>query len=114
MSEAVSAQTLRKRKSRAAQEAKGFDRLDVVLGQSVVQDLDALLVARGGWSGQYDKTEYINSLIRADRARLDQQLTAPGACPLCLKALPAGCGGEFKTDVACAGWVLDKALKVPV
>ena len=75
------------------------------------QQLETLRIARAGSGEPYSADEYISALIRRDwerwleqEAELKQQI-----CQNCDCALPEGCGGTFKGEIAC--WQTWKVIK---
>ena len=97
----VSAATLRKRKERERKKAQGIGIIEVTLSKSQRQALDNNRAMRGGVRGEYDRDEYISTLIEQDSRRLAEQLNALGSCGKCGSALPGGCAGLFKGDQQC-------------
>ncbi|MGY3942170.1 hypothetical protein [Aeromonas tecta] len=104
--------TKRKQEQRARRAALGIKRVEVELSERERQQLDHLRIARAGAGEPYTADEYISTLIRRDWERwLEQQAElASQICPNCEYALPEGCSGTFKGEVACWHTNGDKAL----
>lgn len=103
---------VRQAKHRAKMAAEGVEEVRPELCASTLAMLDELREARGGHTGPYTVTEYLDTSIRRDHALLKQQQgqLAGRICENCRKPLPRGCGGVWafedclraKTDQALA------------
>jgi hypothetical protein len=104
--------TQRKRDQRAALAALGIKPKTILLGETGRRHLAWCCEVRGGASGPYDESEYIETLIRADVRRLKKQLKRLGHCDTCLNPLPGGCGGEKKGQSDCPYRQIDRRLRL--
>ncbi len=91
----------RKQAQREREKQMGLSRIDVVVSASVREQLEQACQIRGGVSGAYELSEYIETLIRLDAQKLEQQLDELGSCGRCGDKLPEGCKGVFKGEAAC-------------
>ncbi len=82
--------TIRKRKSRERLAKLGIKSVEVKLSEKERDDLARLCEIRGGTTGAYSADEYISTLIRRDKERLQQQLTAKPCCAACSAVFSTG------------------------
>jgi len=91
--------TKRKRQSRERLAKMGIKSVEVKLSENERNDLTRLCEIRGGTTGAYTVDEYISTLIRKDKERLEQQLYRTGpCCAACSDTFPSGPTGEIKID----------------
>lgn len=109
-----SPEAIRQERYRAKLEASGLKEVVTVLGPVEREMLAEGCKVRGGLDGPYSVNEYLATLIRRDAQLLAQQFgQASGViCENCLKPLPRGCGGVFRTEAPCQAAALDRALKL--
>lgn len=102
----------RKEAQRQRQAALGIKRVEVALSAREHEQLETLRRARAGSGEPYSADEYISTLLHRDWERWQQRQTDLSAqiCPNCSCALPAGCGGTFKGEIACWHTLGDKTL----
>ena len=107
--------TQRQQKRRERLKAQDIKEVAVKLGPAERVMLDEARTIRGGVDGPYDVEEYICTLVREDRARLDGQIADAQRypCNQCGKTLPAGCGGVFKGELACLHTPSAWKLRIP-
>lgn len=98
-----SAVAKRQARRRARLAASDLKEVVTVLGPTERAMLDEGCRVRGGVGGPYDVSEYLAALIREDHQRLNGLLAEAQQypCRQCGKALPQGCGGVFKGELAC-------------
>ncbi len=94
----VNPATIRKRKSRERLAKLGIKSVEVKLSAKERDDLARLCEIRGGVGGAYTVDEYISTLIRRDKERLQKQLTEDHCCDACSSIFPDGPGGEVNHD----------------
>jgi hypothetical protein len=70
--------------------ALGVQEYRVQLSQKESNALDILCAYRGG-AIAYDANEYIATLIRRDKARMEEEKKHLGNCDFCGEPLPMGC-----------------------
>ena len=102
----------RKEAQRKRQAALGIKRVEVALSTREREQLEILRRARAGSGEPYSADEYISTLLRRDweRWRHQQAELAAQICPYCACALPEGCGGTFRGEVACWHTLGDKIV----
>jgi hypothetical protein len=91
----------RKRKSRANQKEKGFEKFEITLAESTSKKLKELCQVRAGVREHYDYNEFMILLIENNHKQLQDQLENLGSCDKCNCQLPKGCEGIFNGDSAC-------------
>ncbi|WP_218939800.1 hypothetical protein [Pseudoalteromonas rhizosphaerae] len=100
----------RKRKSRARLAKLGIKPVQVNLAESEIETLDMLCSVRAGEGKQpYSYDEYISTLIRRDKERLDKQIES-AQCTMCNLPLPTGCGGVNSGTSVCYKYKLNNRL----
>ena len=105
-----SAAAERKRKSRERLAKLGVKPVQVNLAESEIENLDMLCKVRAGEGKQpYSYDEYISTLIRRDKERLDKQIES-AQCTMCNLPLPTGCGGVNSGTSACYKYKLNNRL----
>ncbi|NKF30428.1 hypothetical protein HER21_28580 [Pseudomonas sp. BGM005] len=99
----LKAGTKRQQKRRALLKAQGIKEVSFKLRPALGVVLAESIAARSGTDEPYTVEEYICSLIREDAARLQGQIADAQRypCRQCGKALPEGCRGAFKGELAC-------------
>lgn len=75
----------------------GIREYRIQLSNSEAAALDELRTFRGG----YDVNEYLATLIRRDKERMEKEKTELGKCDFCGNALPSGCAKKFKGHGQC-------------
>lgn len=96
----------RKRKSRERLAKFGVKRIEVNLAESERATLTMLCRLRAGEGKEpYSIDEYVSTLIRRDKERLDEQLKG-AQCSKCKMELPAGCSGVNSGNPDCYNSVL--------
>lgn len=96
--------TDRKKAQRERDRTQGVRRIEIRLSAEAIAALDRACGIRGGVRGAYDLSEYVETLVRQDRQRLDlhlEQLKEAGPCKACGRELPEGCGGEWQEESSC-------------
>ena len=100
-------QDLKRQQAKRAKDAEknselGIKEYRVPLSRVEVAALDELREFRGG----YDVGEYIATLIRRDKQRMEEEKKQLGACEFCNEPLPMGCKNglgkpRFKGRIEC-------------
>ncbi len=102
----------RKRKSRERLAKFGVKRIEVNLAESERATLTMLCQLRAGEGKEpYSIDEYVSTLIRRDKERLDEQLK-DAQCSKCKMELPAGCSGVNSGNPDCYNSVLINRLRL--
>ncbi len=91
----------RKRKSRANQKEKGFEKFEITLAESTAKKFKELCQVRAGVREHYEYNEFMILLIERNHKELQAQLEKLGTCGKCGYQLPQGCEGVFNGDSAC-------------
>ncbi len=93
--------TERKAQQRAKLAASGGVRHELVLTQQEAGVLDRNCQRRNPGRAPYSRNEYISLPLLCDDQSLDRQEAMLGSCQRCGKALPDGCGSNYKGEAAC-------------
>lgn len=111
-------QDLKRQQAKRTKDAKknlelGIKEYRVQLSQVEVSTLDELRKFRGG----YDVNEYLATLIRRDRQRMEEEKKQLGTCDFCGEPLPNGCKNglgkpSFKGRGECFYTQNEKALRL--
>ncbi|MGO3406772.1 hypothetical protein [Marinomonas sp.] len=106
-------QDLKRQQAKRTKDAKknlelGIKEYRVQLSQVEVSTLDELRKFRGG----YDVNEYIATLIRRDKERMEREKAELGKCEFCDNELPSGCAKKFKGHGRCFYTINEKALRL--
>ena len=102
----------RKRKSRERLAKFGVKRVEVGLSESERETLAMLCQVRAGEGKEpYSVDEYISTLIRRDKERLDEQLKF-AQCNKCKLPLPGGCNGNNVGSPECYKFALVNRLSL--
>ncbi|MGL5482060.1 MAG: hypothetical protein ACRDC7_09215, partial [Aeromonas veronii] len=94
----------RKAAQRERDRSLGIKRVEIRLSADTLAAVEKACAIRGGVSGPYELTEYVETLIEQDAERLALHLEqlAQAPCQKCGKTIPeGGCGGVHKWEIDC-------------
>lgn len=106
-------QDLKRQQAKRAKDAEknsklGIKEYRVSLSKVEAATLDELRKFRGG----YNVGEYIATLIRRDKERMEEERKRLGACDYCGEPLPKGCSKKFKGLGECFYTQDEKKLRI--
>ncbi|WP_394178450.1 hypothetical protein [Marinomonas posidonica] len=106
--QATKRQQEKRAKDKARNQEMGLKEIRIQLSRAQLADLKELRRFRGG----YDVNEYIATLIRRDKQRMETEQAQLGQCQFCQKALPKGCNKHFKGHGQCFFTREEKKLRL--